>query len=58
MRFSAEDNLLKVPKPGHMCELVFVLDQPYSRCSEPELPSNIIGLRSRIETHEFIRENL
>ena len=58
IRVFVEDDLSKARKLAHICDLVFLLDQPYNQCSEQELPNNVLRVRSWREIYEYVRENL
>jgi len=58
IRVFVEDDLFKARKLAHTCELVFILDQPYNRCAEDDLPNNVRRVRSWHEVYDFLREKM
>ena len=58
IRVFVEDDLFKAKKLAHICELVFLLDQPYNQCEESDLPNNVIRVESWRGIYEYIREVL
>ena len=54
IRFFVEDDLRKAIKLAFICDVVFLLDQPYNR-NMPELPSNIIRVKSWEDIYKEIR---
>ncbi len=58
VRIFVEDDLGKAVRLAGICEVVFLLDQPYNQADGRELPTNLIRARSWKEIHRFIREHL
>ncbi len=56
IRFFVEDHLEKAVKLAHICEVVFLFDQPYNQVEENKIvPSNILRVRSWGEIYKEIR---
>jgi len=53
IRIFVEDDLNKALKLADICELVFLLDQPYNQVTE--LPKNVIRVNSWREVEQFLR---
>jgi len=55
LRFFVEDDLEKAIKLAYICDIVFLLDQPYNQ-SRNEIPSNIIPVKSWDEIYREVRK--
>jgi uncharacterized HAD superfamily protein len=58
VRIFVEDDLLKAKKLAHICEVVFLVDQPYNQCEQVNLSNNVIRVKSWREIYEYVREVL
>jgi len=58
MRVFVEDDLAKAIRLAGICEVVFLIDQPYNQAAEADVPSNLIRVRTWPQIHQFVRENL
>ena len=56
MRAFVEDDLIKARKLAAICEVVFLMDQPYNRCESSSLPSNVVRVNSWQEVYSRLRE--
>jgi uncharacterized HAD superfamily protein len=56
IRFFMEDDLEKARKLAFICEVVFLIDQPYNQCQPVELPKNIIRVKSWDEIYKSVRK--
>jgi uncharacterized HAD superfamily protein len=56
MRAFVEDDLIKARKLAGICEVVFLMDQPYNQCESGSLPSNVIRVKSWQEVYSHLRE--
>ena len=55
MRFFVEDDAEKAAKLAHICDVVFLLEQPYNANPRVTLPNNIIRCSTWDEIHRQIR---
>jgi len=55
VKFFVEDDLEKAVKLAYICDIVFLLDQPYNQ-SRNEIPSNIIPVKSWDEIYREVRK--
>jgi len=56
IKFFVEDILEKAIKLVHICDVVFLFDQPYNRVTQDkQLPSNIVRVTSWDEIYKEIR---
>jgi hypothetical protein len=53
-----EDDLGKVERLSALCGKVLLLDHPYNRCEQADLPNNVIRVKSWREVYEYVREVL
>jgi len=57
IRIFVEDDLNKAKKLSSICEVVFIIDQPYNKAENKEvLPNNVIRVKSWQEIYKYIRE--
>ncbi len=56
IRFFVEDVLEKAMKLAFICDIVFLIDQPYNQSFATELPGNIIRVKSWEEIYQNIRK--
>jgi uncharacterized HAD superfamily protein len=56
IRLFVEDDLFKARKLAHICEVVFLLDQPYNQAND--LPKNVVRVQLWEQIYEFIRQQL
>lgn len=54
IRFFVEDDARKATKLAYICDVVFLLEQPYN-LGVPELPSNVIPVKSWDEIYKKVR---
>jgi uncharacterized HAD superfamily protein len=56
IRLFVEDDLFKALKLANICEVVFLIDQPYNHTTD--LPRNVIRVRDWKAIYEYIRQQL
>lgn len=56
-RMFIEDDLPKAIKLTHICDVVFLIDQPYNQ-SDSYMPANLIRVKEWKEILHYVRENL
>jgi len=57
IRIFVEDDIFKAKKLSSICELVFLVNQPYNKIENDDvLPKNIVRVKSWNEIYKYIRE--
>lgn len=54
IKFFVEDDIRKAVKLAYICDIVFLLDQPYNQCTEG-VPNNVIRVKSWDEIYKKVR---
>jgi len=54
IKFFVEDDIRKAIKLAYICDVVFLLDQPYNRCTEG-VPNNVMRVNSWDEIYRKVR---
>ena len=55
MRFFEEDDAEKASKLAYICDIVFLLEQPYNRNPPVSLPDNVIRCQNWDEIYKQVR---
>lgn len=56
IKYFVEDDIEKAVKLAYICDVVFLLDQPYNQKTLDKLPSNVVRVRSWEEIYKQIRK--
>jgi len=57
IRFFVEDDPEKASKLGYLCDIVFLLDQPYNKDVDYSFPNNVIRVKTWDEIYRQVRKN-
>jgi uncharacterized HAD superfamily protein len=58
IRAFVEDDLTKARKLAQVCEVVFLIDQPYNKCNEASLPNNVVRVDGWPQVFQIMRTRL